>query len=147
VPRTEEELAKFTDMVKAAVGYDANRGDVISVVSAPFEQGVTEAGLAPEKEPLVDPQLVPVILKYATIALIMLFVILFVVRPVMKRLTQEKKALEEIQRSTAALGGGGGEFALEAGQKEFDSVERLKRVVRENPQQVAMVLKGWIKEK
>jgi flagellar M-ring protein FliF len=146
VPRTEEELAKFTDMVKAAVGFDANRGDVISVVSAPFEQGVTEAVLAPEKEPIIDPQLVPVILKYATITLITLFVILLVVRPVMKRLTQEKKALEEIRKSMPALGGGG-ELALEAGQKEFDSAERLKRVVRENPQQVAMVLKSWIKEK
>ena len=49
-------------------------------------------------------------------------------------------------RAMPALGGGS-ELALEAGQKDFDSVERLKRVVRENPQQVAMVLKGWIKER
>ena len=145
-PRTEEELAKFTDMVKAAVGFSESRGDVVSVVSTPFDQGLMEAEVAPEKEPMVPTELVPVILKYATIALITLFVILFVVRPVMKRLTQEKKALEEIQRSMPALGGGS-ELALEAGKKDFDSVERLKRVVRENPQQVAMVLKGWIKER
>jgi flagellar M-ring protein FliF len=146
VPRTEEELAKFTDMVKAAVGYSEIRGDVITVVSTPFEQGISEADIAPEKAPLVPPQLVPVLLKYATIMLITLFVILFVVRPVMKRLTSEKKALEEIQRSMPALGGGA-DLALEAGQNDNDSVERLKRVVRENPQQVAMVLKGWIKER
>ncbi|OGP15075.1 MAG: flagellar M-ring protein FliF [Deltaproteobacteria bacterium GWA2_54_12] len=146
VPRTEEELAKFTDMVKAAVGYSETRGDVITVVSTPFEQGISEADIALEKAPLVPPQLVPVLLKYATITLITLFIILFVVRPVMKRLTSEKKALEEIQRSMPALGGGA-ELALEAGQKDHDAVERLKRVVRENPQQVAMVLKGWIKER
>ena len=145
-PRTDEELAKYTDMVKAAVGFNESRGDVVSVVSTPFDQGLMEAAAAPEKEPLVPPQLIPVILKYATIALITLFVILFIVRPVMKRLSQESKALEEIQKSMPALGGGS-ELALEAGQKEFDSVERLKRVVRENPQQVAMVLKGWIKER
>lgn len=146
VPRTEEELAKFTDMVKAAVGYSETRGDVITVVSTPFEQGITEADIVPEKAPLVPAQLVPVLLKYATIILITLFIILFVVRPVMKRLTSEKKALEEIQRSMPALGGGS-ELALEAGQKDHDAVDRLKRVVRENPQQVAMVLKGWIKER
>lgn len=146
MPRTEEELAKFTEMVKAAVGYDANRGDVISVVSTPFEQGLSEAELAPEKEPIVPPALVPVILKYSTITLIALFVILFIVRPIMKRMTSEKNALDEIQKSMPALGAGG-EYALEAGRTDIDSVERIKRVVRENPQQVAMVLKGWMKEK
>jgi len=146
VPRTEEELAKYADMVKAAVGYSETRGDVISVVSTPFEHGITEIELASSSAPLVPAHLVPVILKYATITLITLFVILFVVRPVMKRLTQEKKALEEIQKSMPSLGGGA-DLALEAGQKDFDSVERLKRVVRENPQQVAMVIKNWIKER
>jgi flagellar M-ring protein FliF len=146
VPRTEEELAKFTEMVKGAVGYNEGRGDVISVVSTPFEQGLIDAELAPEKAPLVPAELVPVILKYATVVIITLIVMLFVVRPVLKRLTSEKKALEEIQRSMPALGGGA-EYALEAGQQDIDSVDRLKRVVRENPQQVAMVLKSWIKEK
>lgn len=145
VPRTDEELAKFTEMVKAAVGYDENRGDVISVVSAPFENGLTEADLAPVKEPLVAPELIPVIMKYSTVALISFFVILFIVRPVMKRLTKEKDALEEIERSMPALNAGS-ELALDSGAN-LEAVERLKKVVRENPQQVAMVLKGWMKEK
>lgn len=146
-PRTEEEITRFTEMVKAAVGYDEKRGDVITVVSTPFDPGVPEAEIVPEKEPIVAPELVPVIIKYSTIALIAIFVIVFIVRPLMKRMTSEKLALEEIQKSMPALGGGADIAALEEGKRDIDSVERLKRVVRENPQQVAMVLKGWIKER
>lgn len=146
VPRTEEDLAKFTDMVKAAVGYNETRGDVITVVSTPFEQALVDSEIAAEAAQLLPPHLVPVVLKYATIIIITLLLVIFVLRPVLKRLTSEKEALDEIHRSMPALGGGS-ELALEAGENDFDSVERLKRVVRENPQQVAMVLKGWIKEK
>lgn len=146
--RTEEELSKFTDMVKGAVGYSDARGDVITVVSAPFEAAFAEAGIEAEKPSMISPQMLPVILKYATIALIAVFVILFIIRPVTRRMNQESNALEEIQKGMPhALAAGSSELALTAGQKEEERIEKLKKVVRDNPQQVAMALKSWIKER
>ncbi|MFQ5736016.1 MAG: flagellar basal-body MS-ring/collar protein FliF [Thermodesulfobacteriota bacterium] len=152
--RSEEEIAKYTQMVKSAVGFDQTRGDAITVVSTPFETDSLDfANMEPEAAPLIPPQFIPVIIKYASAALVALFAIVFLLRPIIKRLTQEKEALEAIQNTLpgglqASLGHGG-ERAFEAGEGrvEDDSIEKLKEVVKNNPQQVAMVLKSWIKEK
>ncbi|MBE7414856.1 MAG: hypothetical protein HS130_06365 [Deltaproteobacteria bacterium] len=90
----------------------------------------------------------PVLIKYATVVLITLFILLFVVRPLLKRVTRETMAIEEIQRRLPqVLTAGGAELSESAASADKDSIDRLKKTVRENPQQVAMVLKNWIKEK
>lgn len=152
--RTDEELAKYTSMVKSAVGFSESRGDVITVVSTPFEPDSLDiAELEPEKAPLVPMYLIPVLVKYASAALVAIFAIVFILRPIIKRLTQEKDALEAIQNTLpgglqATLSAGKSDAkALDEGSIEArDSLDRLKTVVKNNPQQVAMVLKGWIKE-
>src|SRR3990170_2247171 len=154
VARTDEEISRFTEMVKAAVGYDEKRGDAINVVRTPFDKGVSEAEAAfaagEEKGPYIPPQLIPVIIKYATIVFITLLVLIFIVRPIIKRITRETAALEEIQRKmphALAAGAAAGELFDKGSDADKDSVDRLKGVVKENPQQVAMVLKNWIKER
>ncbi|HAO93678.1 MAG: flagellar M-ring protein FliF [Deltaproteobacteria bacterium GWC2_56_8] len=149
--RTDDEIAKFTDMIKGAVGFSQDRGDSISVVSTPFESEFTE--VEPEKPSVAQVYIMPMmplIIKYASVAVIAVFLILFIIRPLVKRATVEKAALEAIQRSLPqglAKGlGPGGEHALESGE-DMESMGRLKDIVRNNPQQVAMVLKGWIKER
>ncbi|MBW7956318.1 MAG: flagellar M-ring protein FliF [Deltaproteobacteria bacterium] len=152
-PRTDEELSKFTEMVKAAVGYEESRGDTVVVVSTPFDQAGAEMAAAAleaaqETREYIPPHLVPVLIKYATVILISLFILLFVVRPLIKRVTRETMALEEIQRKLPqALTAGGGELSESTVGADRDSIDRLKKTVKENPQQVAMVLKSWIKEK
>ncbi|WKZ31869.1 MAG: flagellar basal-body MS-ring/collar protein FliF [Thermodesulfobacteriota bacterium] len=152
-PRTDEELSKFTEMVKAAVGYEESRGDTVVVVSTPFEQaGAGAAAAAFEAaggpDDYIPPHLVPVLIKYGTVVLITLFILLFVVRPLIKRVTKETMALEEIQRRMPqVLTAGGAELSESAVSADRDSIDRLKKTVKENPQQVAMVLKNWIKEK
>lgn len=44
LPRTPEELAQLSALVKTAVGFDSTRGDQVTVVSAPFEAGAALAG-------------------------------------------------------------------------------------------------------
>lgn len=159
-PRTEEDITRFTNMVKGAVGFSETRGDLITVVSTPFEVDFTEAAAAAsldaEKAPFVQSfllPLLPTIIKYLSIALIAFFAIFFIMRPIIKRLTEENAALESIQRTLP--NGLEGLHGLPAGQNELaigagiagESLDQLKKAVKENPQQVAMVLKGWIKEK
>lgn len=154
--RTEEDINKFTEMVKGAVGFSKDRGDEITVVSAPFEPEFNEAELEMEKEPIIPPNMMPTLIKYASMVIIALFAIIFLLRPIIKRLTQEKAALEAIQNNlhgalpqggSMALGEGAAELALGPGSASTDSLDRVKKLVKENPQQVALVLKGWIKEK
>lgn len=149
--RTEEEIAKYTEMIKGAVGFSQDRGDSISVVSTPFESEIMDTEFEkPSVAQVYIMPMLPLIIKYASVAVIAVFLILFIIRPVVKRATEEKAALEAIQRSLPqGLGKGlaaGAEHALEAGE-DMESMTRLKDVVKNNPQQVAMILKSWIKER
>jgi len=152
-PRTEEDLAKITSMVKASVGFDEERGDTVSVVNIPFEEDLPVAGAAAEPEPEVSmmTRIMPLAVKYGSVGLSVIFLVFFVLRPIIKRLTMERAALETIDKTLPAMLEEGEKIeargALEAGQRLVDETENLKRLVRENPRQAAMVLKTWMQER
>ncbi len=148
--RNDEDIAKFTDMVKGAVGFDEQRGDVITVASTPFEDAyVDPALLEPEKVSIVNSivsiSILPTVIKYGSIVFVAFLTFIFVLKPAMNKFTTEKETLEMIQR-TLPQGFPQPELALGPGI-EKETVERLKKLVKTNPQQAAMVLRGWIKEK
>ncbi|MCX7913362.1 MAG: flagellar basal-body MS-ring/collar protein FliF, partial [Thermodesulfovibrionales bacterium] len=87
VPRTEEEIKQFEEMVKKAIGFMAERGDEVKVVNMPFETLPAEEGIPPKRE------LIPIILEVAKyilpiIALLLFF--LFVIKPLIKVATTQK---------------------------------------------------------
>lgn len=148
IARSDSELAKYTDMVRGTVGYTKERGDVITVVSTPFETGAVETAPEPEKQPLVPPYLVPVIIKYSSMVLVAVLAIFFVLRPLAKKLMAENVVTAEPGEVRHALAEGAQEYALQNGKPvEEETMAKIKKAVKDNPQQVAMVLKGWIKER
>jgi len=150
-PRTAEELAKISSIVKATVGFDEKRGDTVSVVNIPFEETLPVDNLAPiEPSVSMTDKIMPLAAKYGSVGLSVLFLIFFVIRPIIKRLTIERVALESINNNLPdALNRGDDELALPSGSKKnnADTTEQLKQLVRENPRQAAMVLKGWMQER
>jgi flagellar M-ring protein FliF len=77
---SELELKRFTDLVKGVVGYDGERGDVVTIVSAKFETPEPfESGIAWYENAQVVSGL-----KTLGAAIIFLFILLSVVRPVVK---------------------------------------------------------------
>lgn len=84
-PRPDEELAALEELVASAVGFDAARGDVITIKSMPFEQVAqtgTEAAdgiltrIAGDAMSLV---------RMAVLAVVALVLALFVIRPLLMR--------------------------------------------------------------
>ncbi len=149
IARTPEELGKITSMVKGALGFDEERGDTISVVNIPFEDSlpVLDTPLPEEGVSMVE-SLTPLAVKYGSVFLSVLFLIFFVLRPIMKRLTVEKEALQSISQIFPEMLEGSTERGLEAGtERKTDATERLKQLVMENPRQAAMVIKGWMQER
>jgi len=149
--RTDEELAKIRAMVKAAVGFNEERGDTVSVVNIPFEETVP-IDVLPVAAPAVPmmERMMPLAVRYGSVGLSVIFLIFFVLRPIIKRLTIERVALESIENNLpGALEAGSAEHAITSGSKQnsVDERERLKQLVRENPRQAAMVLKGWMQER
>lgn len=154
VPRTSREIDQFSEMIKGAVGYSGDRGDVINVASAPFEADEFPAAeIEDEPAPLIPPHLLPSLIKYATAAIVAILAMFMVVRPLIKRMLAEKSSLDQLQAAMADVQVSD-DPALEAGttrkkkpNPHLDTISQMKQLARENPQQVAQVLKKWVKER
>lgn len=163
-----EELSRMEALVKEAVGFDAQRGDSVTVQNAPFVP--TEAYVEPEVPLMQRPELRDVA-REALGALVLLVLIIAVIRPVMrslfggpdrKVLTPEQLAAlappahEDAIGTTAARAALPGQTAAALTQDEeelpppaatsvYDQrLERARQAVREDPKRVAQVMRAWI---
>jgi flagellar M-ring protein FliF len=128
-PLTEEETTRLTNLVKGAVGYSADRGDVVTLLSEAFE-----APKSDKSPPFWQlPQFLE-ILRYAGAIIAIVLLALFVVRPVVARLTYvaPEPTPEQLAAAMAGLPSGttaGGAEAPEEESlelKEGETLEELK---------------------
>lgn len=81
-PRGDEELATLQELVASAVGFDAARGDVITLKSLPFEKAPV-AGTEVASLTLLDRIDLMTVIQIASVALVTLILGLFVLRPIL----------------------------------------------------------------
>jgi len=84
----QREIDKLTELVRAAIGFDATRGDVITIVASRFSPNPTVL----EGAPWYDQPTVIALIKYGIIALLTALFMWIVVRPVVKLYMPEKPA-------------------------------------------------------
>lgn len=102
-PRTEDELKKIEDLVKSAVGFDANRGDIVDVVNMPFTEVETpDIGEDSTLFGFDRAQLLQTA-EMIMLAVMGILVILLVLKPIMTSLFQAQKAAIEEARSEMLL--------------------------------------------
>ena len=81
-PRTVEEMERITNLVKSAVGYDANRGDLVEVVNIKFSSFIDEEDTLPEKLYMgFTKQELMRMAEGLGVAIVAILVILLVIRP------------------------------------------------------------------
>ena len=154
--RTSDELRHITDLAQAAIGYDAARGDEVSVENLAFE------GNAGVLQPALGERLLrtasewQTLLKYGTILLSMLALCVFVLRPMLRSLTfnQEAAIQHELSAGTAseALVAGGGmsasteeQIAVERQRLRAQSIfEQVSEYFMQEPTQGTRLLQSWI---
>ena len=144
-PLPESELKLIGDLVKEAMGFNKERGDTVSVANAPFT--------TPERNDVTlplwkDPEIVALLkelFKYAAIAGIIAYLLLKVVRPLMKTL------LEAPPRSVKPIGSTiniiSEDDEQERGPSAADSLERklghARDLAQKDPKVVANIIKDW----
>jgi flagellar M-ring protein FliF len=169
-PYKPEDITRFTDLVKQAVGFDNARGDQVTVTNVAFK--APEAPEALPELPIWQQGWFLNILKQAGAALAVLLIIFAVLRPAMRSLSgisaSQKEAEEKLK---AALGelvynpDGTPVAALSHQQQaalalpqEIDDLllfdvphnygkrlEYLQSIVDKDPALVAQVLKRWVR--
>jgi flagellar M-ring protein FliF len=102
-PRPQEELDQIATLVKSAIGFDANRGDVVEVVNMQFAAPDATAAQAFELFGFEKQDLMR-IAELLVLSVIAILVLLLVVRPLLNRLL----ALPGIAQPGLALAGPAG---------------------------------------
>ncbi len=161
VPRTAEELARFTRLVQDAVGFDASRGDSVSVINAPFASDSMEDVFV--DSPFYTQPWFWDVVKQVLGVLFILVLVFGVLRPVLNNLTNAGKGKElQTAGGEAELadmdGGVDGALAndrvslsgpqsimLPSPTEGYDAqLNAIKNLVAEDPGRVAQVVKEWI---
>ena len=151
IPRTPEELSRLTNLVKDAVGFNAQRGDTVNMLNSAFSLPTKPAPLP--VVPIWEQAWAQDILKKVLGALLVLALFFGVLRPVMRSLATQHKMLAPPPRSEDAalaedmlsLGGGGGAVPAIGGPGTFDqNMVTASKAVEQDPKLVAQVVKNWV---
>jgi len=158
---SEEELARFTALVKETIGFDEQRGDTVNLLSSSFLR--PEVADVPEV-PVWEQPWVWDLGKQVLGGVFVLLVLLLIVRPAVRTLTAAPRLAPP--QNSAAYGNAGQEaLAPGAGLREdqlqlsggsgsqpgltnaYDEKMALARtLVKEDPARVANLMKTWVSE-
>ncbi|MDA8085362.1 MAG: flagellar basal-body MS-ring/collar protein FliF [Nitrospiraceae bacterium] len=148
IPRSDQDLKQFEDMVKKAVGYDAGRGDQVKVVNMPFNGGAEEELAAAHKPSVILPAAESALKRLSPLVFVIL-IFFFVIRPLVKALSRPGKHAPEApqlpEEAMKLLEQAGGQKQIAAEKQTPES--RVIGWARENPKDAAFMIKNWIEEK
>lgn len=167
VPYTPEELERFTELVRKAVGFEEERGDAVSVVGTNFlAQAALEDMKMPEPSFLDTFDLLGALRILAALVVVLLLIFL-IVRPTLRQLLtipvpRQPQALPQAYPQGLppgegvppgpGMGGMGGQMIMADGGRsgandEFDRrVSNAKEIVQQDPKRVAQVVNDWVSE-
>ena len=147
VPRSPEEMKKLEAIVRAAVGYDEERGDEVQVVNIPFTGQVPAQVGKMAKAVEVGSKLARPLINLV----IALLFLLFVVRPLLKRYVFAPKEVERVEELALPEA-----EALEEGEEELEvapaiepvpsAQDELRDLASDYPERAAALVKVWLRE-
>ena len=167
-PRSKEELDRIAALVRSAIGFDQKRGDVVEVVNLRFAEQPTPViteptGLSAWLQFTKDDIMRGIELVVMTI--LGLIVVLFVVRPLVRRIiTPEVEALPAPGEAALVAGAGemaddGGEIqvapsqaakmidiAQVQGQVHAQSLMKVGELATRNPNETVSIIRQWLQE-
>ncbi len=136
--RSEAELGKYDELIKAAIGFNKERGDQVIVENIPFET-------VPEEVEKPDYMRTAVsVLKYVAPLGLIILIILFVIKPVVEML-KAMPVTRGVQQPRDLLHPGGAEIEPEVASEEIMK-EKVVDVVKKDPRRAATILKEWLSE-
>lgn len=159
-PWPQEELDRFTALIRNAVGFSAERGDSVSVINTPFLAEAPE--FADVEVPIWEQVWFRDLIKWTIAFLIVLVLVFGVIRPTFKNLTAsgseakdlalagDEDGLAELEKLGSLSDGNvglstSGDFLLPGASEGYEKqVNALKGLIAEDPGRVAQVVRQWV---
>jgi len=148
VPRTPEEMAKLSSLVKRAVNFDAARGDKVEVTNIPFNtEKITPLPEVKGISRWID-QLgaYTTHIKYIMGGLFILFTFMFIIKPLVKWLTdtswEDVDLLEHLPKTIAELENKYESKAANSSQY----IEQAAQLMQNKQEDTTQLVQQWLKE-
>jgi flagellar M-ring protein FliF len=137
-PRSEEEIQRIEELVKAAISFSTDRGDRVTVEQTPFLRMTQE-----EPPRTFDPRPWLPFLKYPALLLLLLLAFLLFYRPLIRTV---KTALET--KGTPRRGHAEVEQPLQLGQpSQLELIrQKIASIAAEHPEGMAQTMRAWLHE-
>lgn len=153
--RTPEEMKQIEQLARAAIGIDAQRGDVLDVENLSFQEAPLETLPPPGKPEIWRRRLEPWswVLRYAGLAALFAVVYFLVLRPVKKQaLAAFRELPRKVSESNApavlaagATAGNAVEAAPEQAQRATQLKKMLTERVKAEPVAASRLVESWVK--
>lgn len=161
-PRSQEEMQKILKLVQSAIGFDQKRGDLIEVQNMQFAQISFDEGSADNSLLLGFSRAEVVhLLEVFLIGITALLILLLVVRPTLNKLLatnlqptepilKDAVMVSDSEKTQESLEAPEEESTLMLGRIEggvnASSFEAVNKMVEDNPDESADILRGWMAE-
>jgi flagellar M-ring protein FliF len=148
IPRTEEELKKFEDIVKRAMGYSADREDQVSVSSIAFADAAGIEPMVEEAPEKFDILRFLIAHRKAMINMVLVCVVFFLIVRLLLKSLKSGTGGAVSERFELPEGTGITEkYAQISDTKEISHREKALEITRSNPGKTEQLLKEWVAEK
>lgn len=155
--RTPEEMQQIEGLAKAAIGFNAGRGDQVIVQDMPFTSNSSDLPALPtfsERVPRAVGQWMPV-LRYIGLAIVFMLMYLLILKPLKKQLSQTLRELPAARVAQAALAndaaGGPADAKHALGPGRGAPVAALKEALTERtaqePLPATRLVQDWVRQR
>ena len=143
-PRSDEELAAFQALVQSTVGFNADRGDVVTIETLQFPTPI-EAGTVATAGFMSNFAInFPLIIQMGILAIVAAVLGMFVVRPILLNAAPELAQLPAGERTSSD----GEDYIdgapLTAIEQTRDPVEILRETIAQRSDDTSFLLRNWI---
>lgn len=148
-PWTEAEKETIVGLVKAAMGFNEKRGDSVFVGNMPFEAAVEEDKASEIENTKVRNQFILDIVRYVALGLAILSLIIFVIRPMVQRLSSKPADLDLLMGMPATIGELEGE-ELEIPTERESGIpprEKILEIAKQDPLKTSALIHTWLRER
>ena len=147
VPLSEKEIEQLTALVQQGIGFNAERGDVVKVVNAPFRSEPTTTA---DELPLWKQSWLIELLRSASaplaLALVALVIVFKLIKPALAAVLAPPPPPEPGSSLNEVVDGDAGRVALPAPQIALhnDRLLAARAMAKQNPAAVASIVRGWV---
>ncbi|WP_240222357.1 flagellar basal-body MS-ring/collar protein FliF [Rheinheimera hassiensis] len=164
-PRTQAELANIRRLLQGGIGFDAQRGDMIEVISVPF---MKEAIIETETPNFYEEEWFLRVVRLVIGGLIIIVLIVFIVRPMLKKLIYPEDTKDTYDDNALSSGLDLGDDTIDMLSSTFDEnavgfapdgtlmlpdlhgdddlLRAVRALVANEPELSSLVVKNWLAE-